>query len=226
VIAVSLVQFSTGFRVDVEALGEACRSRRILLVIDGMQAVGMLQVNVQELPIDAMALQSYKWLLGPHGVGWLYVRPALLDQIEPLAVGSRSVTPRHSYLDHHFELAHNAMRFETGVLNLHGIAGVGASLDLLHRVGIRAIETRVLSLADRLASSLHARGYTIVGSRSEQGERSAIVTFRHPRMDINACHRRLMEVGVVVSLREGAIRASPHFYNTEEDIDRLLDALP
>lgn len=226
VVAVSLVQFSTGFRVDIEALGEACRSRGILLVVDAMQAVGALKVNVNELPIDALALQSYKWLLGPHGVGWLYVRRELLEQIEPLAVGSRSVTPRQSYLDHRFELAHSAMRFETGVLNLHGLAGVGASLNLLHRVGIPTIEARVLALADRLADSLNVRGYTIVGSRSKRAERSAIVTFRHPRMDTNTCHRRLMEAGVVVSLRESAIRASPHFYNTEDDIDRLLDALP
>jgi selenocysteine lyase/cysteine desulfurase len=225
VVAVSLVQFSNGFRVDVAALGEACRARGILLVVDGMQAVGALEIDVHDLPIDAMALQSYKWLLGPHGVGWLYIRRGLLDRIEPLAVGTRSVTPRASWLDHRFELADNAARFETGVLNLHGIAGAGASLELLHEVGIRAIETRVLSLADRLADSVAARGCVIVGSREHSRERSSIVTFRHASMDVQACHKRLADAGVVTSMREGVIRASPHFYNSEDDIDRLLDAL-
>lgn len=226
VIAVSLVQFSTGFRVDIEALGGACRSKGVLLVVDGMQAVGSLDVDVHAMPIDAMALQSYKWLLGPHGVGWLYVRRELLDRIEPLALGSRSMTPRQSFLDHRFELAPTATRFEAGVLNLHGIAGAGASLGLLRRIGIRAIEERVLSLAERLAIGLVERGYEIAGSRADARERSAIVVFRHPRLDIDACHRRLTDAGVVVGLREGAIRASPHFYNTNDDVDRLLDALP
>lgn len=226
VVAISMVQFSTGFRADLETLGKACRTRGILLVIDGMQAVGAIQLDVHALPIDAMALQSYKWLLGPHGVGWLYVRRGLVGEIAPLAVGSRSVTPRESFLDHRFELRTTATRFETGVLNLHGLAGAGASLDLLGGVGIGIIEARALELADRLAAGLATRGCTIVGSRADARERSAIVVFRHPRVEAAACHRRLLEAGVVVSLREGAIRASPHFYNTEDDIDRLLDALP
>jgi cysteine desulfurase/selenocysteine lyase len=226
VVAVSLVQFSTGFRVDIDALGEACRARGILLVVDGMQAVGWLNLDVHASPIDVMALQSYKWLLGAPGVGWLYVRRSLIEQIEPLAVGSRSMTVRDSFLDHRFELSPEATRFESGVLNLHGIAGVGASLDLLSRVGLPAIEARVLSLAEELADRLAMSGYIVVSARMNRGERSPIVAFRHPQMDARLCHRRLIEAGVLVSLREGAVRASPHFYNVSDDIDRLLDALP
>jgi selenocysteine lyase/cysteine desulfurase len=191
-----------------------------------MQAIGWLDTDVHRLPIDAMALQSYKWLLGPHGVGWLYIRRSLVEQIEPLAVGSRSMTLRDSFLDHRFELSDTATRFETGVLNLHGIAGVGANLDLLDHIGIAAIEARVLSLTDRLAEGLAARGYEIAGARTNARQRSAIVVFRHPRIEPSTCHRRLVEASVVVSLREGAVRASPHFYNNEDDIDRLLAALP
>jgi len=226
VVAISLVQFSTGFRVDIDALGEACRSKGILLVVDGMQAVGWSNVDIHALPIDVMALQSYKWLLGPPGVGWLYVRRGLIEQIEPLAVGTRSVTPRESFLDHRFELSPAATRFESGVLNLHGIAGVGASLDMLGRAGMPAIEARVLSLADHLAEGLAARGYAVVSPRTNARERSPIVVFRHPQMEASICHRRLVEAGVIVSLREDAVRASPHFYNTSDDIARLLDALP
>lgn len=225
VVAVSLVQFSTGFRVAIEALGEACRSRGILLVVDGMQAIGWANIDVHELPIDVMALQSYKWLLGPFGVGWLYIRHGLIEQVEPLAVGSRSVTPRESFLDHRFELSPTATRYETGVLNLHGIAGVGASLEILTKVGMAVIEAHVLSLADRLAEGLAVRGCDIVSARTNVPERSPIVVFRHPKLNASVCHRKLIEAGVVVSLREGAIRTSPHFYNTNNDIDRLLDAL-
>jgi selenocysteine lyase/cysteine desulfurase len=225
VLAVSLVQFSTGFRVAIEALGEACRLRGILLVVDGMQAVGWANVDVHVLPIDAMALQSYKWLLGPFGVGWLYLRRGLIEQIEPVAVGSRSVTPRESFLDHRFELSPTATRYETGVLNLHGIAAAGASLDILTQVGLPAIEAHVLSLADHLAEGLAMRGCDIMSARTNVLERSPIVVFRHPELSASACHHKLIEAGVIVSLREGAVRASPHFYNTNDDIDRLLDAL-
>jgi cysteine desulfurase / selenocysteine lyase len=226
VVAVSLVQFSNGFRVGIDALGEACRSRGILLVVDGMQAVGWANIDVHALPIDAMSLQSYKWLLGPFAVGWLYVRRGLIESLEPLAVGSRSMTARESFLDHRFELSPAATRYETGVLNIHGILGVGASIDLLARVGMAAIEAHVVLLADYLADGLAARRCTMGSGRQNQRERSPIVAFRHPEIEASACHRRLIEAGVAVSCREGAVRVSPHFYNTQGDIDRLLDALP
>jgi cysteine desulfurase/selenocysteine lyase len=226
VIAVSLVQFSNGSRIDIGELGEVCRSRGILLVVDGMQAVGWANINVHALPIDAMSLQSYKWLLGPFAVGWLYVRRELIDRIEPLAVGSRSMTPQESFLDHRFEFSPTATRYESGVLNIHGVLGAGASIDLLRRIGMSAIETRVLSLADHLADGLVAKNCTIDPAPENRRERSPIVAFRHPLVDARTCHRRLTEAGVGVSLREGAVRVSPHFYNTLDDIERLLDALP
>jgi cysteine desulfurase / selenocysteine lyase len=226
VVAVSLVQFSNGFRIDAEALGEACRSRGILLVADGMQAVGWADINVHALPIDAMSLQSYKWLLGPFAVGWLYVRRSLMEKIAPLAVGSRSMTPRESFLDHRFELSPAATRYETGVLNIHGILGVGASLGLLGGIGMAAIEAHVVALADYLADRLAAKKCTMGIAWQNRRERSPIVCFRHPGLEAGACLRRLADAGVTVSQREGAVRVSPHFYNTQEDIDRLLDALP
>ena len=226
VVAVSLVQFSTGFRVDINALGEVCRARGILLVVDGMQAVGWMDLNLESSPIDAMALQSYKWLLGPFGVGWLYVRRGLVQQLQPLSIGGRSMTPRNSFLDHRFELSDNATRFESGVLDLHSIAGAGSSIDLLASAGIASIEAHTLALSDKLAEGLAARGWIVLSARTKEHERSPIIVFRHASLDASAFHSRLTEAGVIVSLREGVLRASPHFYNNEDDIERLLDALP
>lgn len=225
VVAVSVVQFSNGFRADVTALGEACRARGIRLVVDGMQAVGAVRMDVGSLPIDALACQSYKWLLGPHGAGWLYVRRDRIDAIEPLALGSRSITPGTSFLDQRFELKESAGRFETGIVNYQGIAALGASLEFLAGIGIDVIERRVLMLSERLGAGLLAKGCRVLGAPRNRDERSAIVTFLHPGLESEACYRRLLEAGVVTCLREGAIRVSPHVYNTEDEIDRLLDAL-
>lgn len=226
VVAVSLVQFSTGFRVDIDALGQDCRARGILLVVDGMQGIGWMDIHLEPSPIDAMALQSYKWLLGPFGVGWLYVRRGLIQQLEPLSIGGRSMTPRDSFLDHRFELSGSATRFESGVLDLHSIAGAGSSIDLLAKVGIASIEAHTLALAHRLAEGLIARGYILVNARTRPRECSPIVVFRHASLEASTCHSRLREADVIVSLREGMLRASPHFYNNENDVDRLLNALP
>lgn len=256
IVAVSWVQFSNGYRTDVSTLGEACRSRGILLVVDANHAVGALAVDVHELPIDVLATQSFKWMLGPFNVAWLYVRRDLIDRLEPFAVGPLSAEPDISFLNQKLALRSDAGRFETGVPNFAGILGVGASLALLNRVGIRSIERRILYLSDYLAEGLQTRGYRVLSPRVHPEERSGILIYRHARPEAamrpvregatfaqdqirskgldrrghdpwhSACLDRLIENGIILSMREGALRASPHFYNTEEEIERLLDALP
>jgi selenocysteine lyase/cysteine desulfurase len=225
-IAVSWVRFDTGFRIDLWALGNACRERGIMLVVDGMQGVGALSLRLGELPVDALATQSFKWLLGPHGVGWLYIRKELLDKLQPSVVGHRSVTARDSFLDHTFELRPDAARFESGNLNLHAIPGAAASLRLITQVGIAAVENSILSLTERLAQGLLSKGYLIRWLPVKRIERSGITTFWHPRHDPLICFKRLSDARIVTSFREGAIRASPHFYNTTDEIDFLIDTLP
>ena len=259
VMAISWVQFSNGYRADIEALGEFCRSRDILFVVDGNHAVGILTVDVGCLPIDILATQSFKWMMGPYNVAWLYVRRDLIEAIQPLAAGPLSAKPGDSFLDHRFELWSDARRFETGVPNFAGIIGVGASLELLLQVGMTNVEERVFHLTDYLIDGLSSRGYRVLSPHQSRDERSGIVVFRHPQPeamelpDPNALPRsgngkegvrsrgldregtdpwhaglraHLAAAGIVVSMREGAIRVSPHFYNTEEEIDQLLEALP
>jgi len=259
VLSVSWVQFSNGYRVDIAALGEACRSRNILFVVDANHAVGALNFSVRRLPIDVLVTQSFKWLCGPYNVGWLFVRRNLIEKIRPTAVGPLSAIPGESFLDQKFRLRTDAQRFETGVPNFSGVIGAGASLKLFASVGMSAIETRLRHLTSYLVEGLLRCGYNVLSARGKWEEQSGITICRHPRPDMadfpfqdipktegrdhqearskgldrrgkdpwhTACLHRLAASGVIVSVREGALRVSPHFYNTEDEIDQFLDALP
>ena len=225
VIAVSWVQFSSGFRTDLKELGEACGRRGILLVVDGMQGVGALRLNISSLPVDVLATQSYKWLLSPQGVGWLYIRGELLNRIKLSAAGVRTVGHRNSFLNHTFDLAPSARRFESGILNFHGMSGAAASLRMLSDIGIEKIESRVLGLSRQLAEGLLAQGCRLMGDPLNPEASSGIIVFTHPAYDAATCQRRLADAGIVVSVRENAVRISPHFYNTEHEIDKTLRIL-
>lgn len=225
VVAVSWVQFSTGFRIDLGELGHACHSRGIMLIVDGMQGVGALSLDLSTMPVDAFATQSYKWLLSPHGVGWLYLHKNVFEHLQLSSAGPRTVTARQSFLDHRFELRTDAQRFESGILNFHAMAGALASLRLLSAIGIETIETRVLALAARLAEGLRTRGFAVVGQPGHQSEGSGIVVCSHPRIDPADCQSRLLDASVVTSVRGGRLRISPHFFNTEDEVDLVLSVL-
>lgn len=225
VLAISYVQFSTGFRADLAALAEYCRPRGILLVVDAIQAVGALDVDVRKLGIDCMALSSHKWLLSPHGVGWFYCRRELVDRFEPYEVGHGSVLRRTNWLEYDLTFHPDARRFECGVGTVSGLYGLAAALELFDRVGRDRVEARVLALTDLLVEALRARGHAVHSSR-RPGEASGIVAFAGPRHTSAEIVERLAQAGVVVSLREGHVRVSPHFYNDEDDILRLVEALP
>jgi cysteine desulfurase/selenocysteine lyase len=223
-VALSWVQFSNGYRADLTAIGDECRRRRILLVVDGMQGVGVLPIDVSALPVDALAGQSYKWLLAPHGVGWLYVRPEVTDRIAPLTAGRRTLTKCADLVGHDFTTHSDARRFESGVPNLQGIVGALSSLRFLRNAGMDTVSTRVAALTARLFNGLLRRGHTML--TPDQGDdRSGIVVFRPCQEDVETCQARLAEAGVVSSMRHGGVRLSPHFYNTEDDVDRALAAL-
>lgn len=224
-VALSLVQFSTGYRSDLAQISAQVRPRGVLLATDAIQAVGVLPVDVGELGVDFLACASHKWLLGPFGMGWFYCRRELLERLRPIEVGVGSMVERGSFLDYEFELLPSAARFECGVINNEGVPGLQASLDLMNEVGRGAIWGQIRALNDRLADGLRRRGFDLLSSL-EDGERSGIICFRSERHESAALRERLHEAGVIVSLREGAVRVSPHFYNSADDIDRLLAALP
>jgi selenocysteine lyase/cysteine desulfurase len=225
VVAVSYVQFSTGFRADLARLAEFCRPRGVYLVTDAMQAVGALPVDVRALGVDFLSCASHKWLLGPFGMGWFYCRRELLERLRPTEVGQGSMVERASYRDYRLEFVPSAARFECGVVNQGGVLGLQAALDLFNAVGRERVRDQILALNERLAEGLAARDYRILSSRID-GERSGILSFDSERHDSAALRERLHQADVIVSLREGAVRVSPHFYNSADDVDRLLGALP
>ena len=226
VLAISAVQFWSGFRTDLGALGTALRGRDILLVVDAAQAVGALQLDLSRTPVDFLAAGAQKWLLGPMGVGFAYVGPRMLDRLNPVTIGPESVLREREYVDYDLTFKPGARRFEEAAPNYLGILGMGAAVNLLLRCGMPAVEEVVLRLADRLRDELPRRGYELVLKPTALSERSGIVSFRHPRMVPAELHTRLREAGVIISLRGDYLRASPHYYNSDPDLDRLLEALP
>jgi selenocysteine lyase/cysteine desulfurase len=226
VLAISAVQFWSGFRTDLAALGSALKGRDVLLVVDAIQAVGALRIDLSATPVDFLCAGAQKWLLGPIGVGFAYVGPRMLERLTPVTIGTESVVRDEEYFEYDITLKPDARRFEEAAPNYPGILGMGAAVNLLLRAGVPAVEGVVLRLADRLRDELTGRGYVLVLKPTLPSERSGIVSFRHPRMVPAELHTRLREAGVIISLRSDFLRASPHYYNNDEDLDRLLEALP
>ena len=225
VLAVSAVQFWNGFRVDLDSLHESL-GNDTLLVVDAMQAAGAMRIDLSRSSVDFLCVGAQKWLLGPIGIGFAYVGPRMLERLYPAVVGTDSVIRDEEYFDYDLTLKPDARRFEEAAPNYPGILGMGAALNLLLRAGTAAVEKEVLRLADRLRDELPERGYELLLKPSRPAERSGIVSFRHLRMVPAELHARLREAGIIISLRGDFLRASPHYYNIDADIDRLLEALP
>lgn len=220
-LAVSSVDYVTGFAVDLPALGAFCRERGLLLCVDAIQSLGVLPLDVKACGIHLLAAGGHKWLLGPVGSGVLFVDRSVTDLLDPPMVGWKSVVDEENF-ELHFELKEDAGRFEPGTLNLPGIFGLGAALELLASVGIDSIRQRVLALNDRLAAGLQERGLEVASPR-DAGEGSGILSFLPPG-EAQRCFRFLGERKVALALRGGAIRLSPHFWNDESDIEAFFAA--
>src|ERR1700704_2059097 len=226
VLAISAVQFWSGFRADLAALSVALKGRDVLLVVDAMQAVGAMRMDLATTRVDFLCAGAHKWLLGPIGAGFAYVGPRMMERLTPVPIGADSVLHDEEYFAYDLTLKPDARRFEEASPNYPGILGMGAAVNLLLRAGPSGVEDVVLRLADRLRDELPPRGYELVLKPRLPSERSGVVSFRHPRMVPAELHTRLREAGVIISLRSDFLRASPHYYNSDEDLDRLLEALP
>ncbi len=224
VVAVSWVEYANGFRFDLGRLGAACRERGALFVVDVIQGLGALALDVERDGIDVACGAAHKWLLGPEGIGLLYVSDRVVERLPPRRAGWRSMRDTESWTDLAIDWAAGAKRYESGTLNGLGIFALGGSLDLLLAAGPAAIEARVLALAGRAWQGLAELGFAVVSSR-RPGEASGIVTAVHPGRATPALVEALAERGVIVAARAGRLRVAPHFYNTEDEIDRFLAAL-
>ncbi len=223
-LSISAVEYASGFRNDLDALGELCRNRGIFFFVDAIQALGAFPIDVQRSWIDALAADGHKWMLAPEGAGFGYIRREWVERLHPIGVGAHSVVNPFEYHINDFRLKPHAGRWEGGALNVPGLTALGESLELFHTLGSDAIAAKILELTDYLCERAPAHGWNVFSDRT--GEvRSGIVALTHPTIPSGDAMKTLCAAGVIVNSRAERLRVSPHAYNTTEEIDRLLAAL-
>lgn len=219
-LTISSVEFGTGFRNDLDFIGRLCREKGILFCVDAIQSLGALPMDVKRCQVDFLAADGHKWLLAPEGQGFFYCAREQLDFLRPALLGWNSVRRPRDFSHYDFTLRSDAQRFEEGTWNFFGTRALGASLELLLEIGVEKIQERVLGLTDKIVEGLQERGFAVRSPRGT-GEKSGIVSFK-PKKQAEAVHAALMKKGVASAARDGGLRVSPHFYNSEEEIDRFF----
>ena len=225
-VTISSVQFASGYRTDLATLGEYCQSKGVFLCVDAIQSMGAFPIDVKAMNIDFLAADGHKWLCAPEGAGLFFVRKEIQGHLMPTTIGWMSMKDRFRFDKTHFEFADTARRYEAGSYNMAGIFALEGAIELALEIGIENIAKRLLFLTDRLTDGLRAKGYRVVSSRTPT-EASGIVAFRSDVHDHTNIQAHLeAEHRIVIAVRYGRLRASPHFYNTEREIDQLVEALP
>lgn len=224
VVATSWVQFGRGWRIDLAGLAQVCRDAGALLCADVIQGLGVVPADFEAWGVDFAMADAHKFLLGPLGIGVLYVRGSCLDRLRPLEPGWASVAHREEWDNRELVWADGARRLEGGSANLTGIHAMGASIDLLLDAGVDRVWAHVSSLCDRLREGLASAAATVWSDASPEG-RSAIVTFSVDGTDPVALSEDLRAAGIVCAPRAGGIRVSPHGYTTGDEVDALVAAV-
>jgi len=224
IVTVSAVAFHNGFAADLDAIGELCAARDILFCVDAIQAVGVLPIDVKRSKIAFLAADGHKWMCASEGAAVFYVAAEHRDKLEVLEYGWTNIERKGKFIDCPIDLLPDARRFEAGSLNSSGIYGLRAAIDLLLEIGIADISEETTRIAALLADRLDDVGFRVASPRPI---RSGIVGAIPPPGDTTLLkwHRLLEENGVVCAPREGMLRFSPHFYNTESEVDRIIDVL-
>lgn len=225
-VAISAVQWSNGFRMDLARLGELCKTRGVLLFVDAIQSIGVHPMDVQAANVDFLSCGAHKWLLGPEGVGIFYCKRELLEHLRASEPGYMCMKHGYESSELRFDLHDDARRFDSGSYNQAGIAALGASLAFLLEVGIEYIQYRVKQNTDLLVEGLRSKGWKVFSPRTAS-EWSGIVSFASDKHDMDAVRKHLRsEFKIIVANRVGRLRASPHFYNSPDEMRQLIDALP
>jgi cysteine desulfurase/selenocysteine lyase len=227
VIAFSHVEYANGFRNDLGSLAEIAHEHGAFLLVDAIQSAGAMRIDIKQEDVDFLTAACYKWLLGPAGAGFLYVRKELVEKFEPPFVGWASAKPEvFETIDlwdiWTLDLSETASRFEVGSPSIISFIGASAAIQLLLNVGIASIEWRILHLTEHLIDEMERHGFKSQTPRDEEC-RSGITNFLIDRPEERV--EQLFKKGIMVSARAHGIRVSPHFYNTEEEIDRFVTQL-
>jgi cysteine desulfurase / selenocysteine lyase len=224
-LAISYVNYLSGFRVNLQAIGDLCRQNGCFFFVDAIQGMGVFPIDVETCHIDALAADGHKWMLGPEGNGILYVRKKWLDAIEPVEFGWTNPANYADYSSRDMTLRSDAGRYECGTLNTVGCFGHRAALEFLLEVGVENMAAAVNARAQQIEDGVRARGYEVMVERTTLTG-SGIVSFRHPSLGSHAVVSELKRHRISAAPRQGWVRMAPHFYISPEDIEATLEVLP
>ncbi len=225
IIALSLVEYGSGFRNYVEEVGEICRKKGIFFYLDGIQGVGAIPVDVKRFNVDFMSVATSKWLFGPHGVAILYIRKDIIDEIAYEEISWRSVIEEESRKNIKVDNKSFARKFEGDNANFAGVIGLGAALKFRESIGNELIYNLLAKNVDLIFEELKRRRYLIYGPVNKS-ERAGIISVSHQEYSCEELLTRLLSENIIVSIRNNHLRISPHFYQTEEEIEFLFEVLP
>jgi selenocysteine lyase/cysteine desulfurase len=222
-VSVSMVQFHTGYRIDLKKLSHVCRELNIYLSVDAIQGLGALNLDLQEEEVDFISCGVQKWMLALQGLSFIYVAEKLQEEIQPAYVGWLGVNDAWNMLDYNLSLKESAERFQPGTLSNIGMYALNASLKLFREFGYKEVEKRVISNSQYLINELLKIGIAPILMGLNKQFLSGIVSFKHPHA--YSLLEILQENKIEAAVREGIVRISPHFYNTEEEINKLIETL-
>ena len=225
VLTISSVQYGTGLKLDLARLGRFCREQNILFCVDAIQSLGAVTLDVQAIQADFVMADAHKWLLGPEGIAAFYCAAEKRYELKLHEYGWHMVQQMGDYSRREWRPAASARRFECGSPNMLGIYAFSASLSLLQEVGMTSIEQQVLDITAYTIEALQAIDDLQLITPRDDSRRAGIVTFHIEDRDHAALHQSLMKAGVICAPRGGGIRFSPHFYISQEKIDRAVDTL-
>jgi len=227
-VALASCHFISGYRIDFQAIGKYLRERGILFCLDAIQTLGAFPTTVEH--VDFLAADAHKWLLGPCGAGLLYVRRELQEKLNPPIYGWHNVRCPNFVAQEQIVFRNGATKYEAGTHNLLGVVGLIAAMELVLEIGVKNIAAELLRKRAWLVPALQTKGFTVLNADAKTEKAGSIISFHQSGKDLTALHKKLTDAGVVASLRadrkgQNYIRFSPHFYNTDAELQRALELL-
>lgn len=222
-ISISSVECNSGFRNDLNRIGTFCKEKGILFCVDAIQSLGILPMDVKRDHIDFLSADGHKWMLSIEGLGGFYISKDVLDKVYPVTVGWGNMVNSADFMNYEFQFRPGAQRFEEGSLNTMSIHAFGAALNLLLETGVENIEQRVMALGDTILEQLQRRGIKVYSS-TDQEERSGNIAFEMDQ-DVSRLYEWMLARKVKLTVRDGLVRLSPHFYNSTDEILRFFTLL-
>ena len=227
-VALASCHFISGFRLEIEEIGKLLRERGILFCLDAIQTLGAFPTTVEH--VDFLAADAHKWLLGPCGAGIFYVRRALQESLNPPVYGWHNIRSPNFVAQETIEFRNDARKFEAGTQNLVGVIGLIAAMELALEVGIDNIMAELLRKRAWIVPELQSRGYTVLNATPSPANTGSMISFFARDRSMPTLHKKLTENGIVTSLRtdrsgQNYIRISPHYYNTDAELKRVLELL-